>query len=47
VRQKSFQEVGQKVAQDMLMEKQQEAYQKLLDRLMKAEKVTIYENKVK
>jgi len=46
-RQKSFQEVGQQVTQDLFMEKQQEAYQQLLERLMKAEKVTVYENKVK
>ncbi len=46
-RQKSFQEVGQQVAQDLFVEKQQEAYQQLLERLMKAEKVTVYENKVK
>jgi hypothetical protein len=46
-RQKSFQEVGQQVAQDLFMEKQQEAYQQLLERLMKAEKVTVFENRVK
>jgi len=42
-----FQEVAQKVAQDFMREKQQEAYDRLVERLMKAEKVTIYEDKFK
>jgi TolA-binding protein len=40
-----FSDVKEKVAQDFMQEKQQEAYQKLIDRLMKAENVQIYENK--
>jgi TolA-binding protein len=40
-----FSDVKEKVAQDFLQEKQQEAYQKLIERLMKAENVQIYENK--
>ncbi len=40
-----FSDVREKVAQDFMQEKQQEAYQKLVDRLMKAENVQIYENK--
>jgi tetratricopeptide (TPR) repeat protein len=46
-RQKSFQESTQEVAQDLILERQQEAYQKLIERLMKAEKVTIYESRLK
>lgn len=42
-----FQEIAQRVAQDFIQEKQQEAYNRLIDRLMKAEKVTIYEEKFK
>jgi hypothetical protein len=41
----SFGEIKEKVAQDFIQEKQQEAYQRLIDRLMKAEEVKIYENK--
>lgn len=43
----SFREVQQKVAQDFVQEKQQEAYQRLIDRLMKAQQVKIYEDKFK
>jgi len=46
-RQKSFQECAQEVAQDMFMEKQQDAYKQLIDRLMKAENVTLYEKRLK
>lgn len=42
-----FPEVAQKVAQDFIREKQQEAYRKLIERLMKAEQVSIYEEKIK
>lgn len=41
----SFGEIKEKVAQDFIQEKQQEAYQRLIDRLMKAEEVKIYEHK--
>jgi len=47
VRQKSFQECAQEAAQDLFQERQQEAYQQLIDRLMKAEKVTIYDQRIK
>ncbi len=40
-----FDEVREQVAQDFIQNKQQEAYQKLVDRLMNAENVKIYENK--
>jgi hypothetical protein len=42
-----FQEVAKQVAQDFTREKQQEAYNRLVERLMKAEKVNIYEDKFK
>ncbi len=42
-----FQEVAKKVAQDFIQEKQQEAYQQLIERLMKAENVVIYEDKIR
>lgn len=42
-----FQEVAKQVAQDFIHEKQQEAYNRLVERLMKAEKVTIYEDQFK
>ena len=40
-----FPEVAQRVAQDFIQEKQQESYQKLIERLMRAEQVIIYEEK--
>ena len=46
IRQKPFNEVQQQVAQDLLMEKQQKAYQELAERLMQAEGVKIYENRI-
>ncbi len=47
IRQKLYQECAQEVARDLFLERQQEAYQQLVERLMKAEKVTIYENRLK
>lgn len=46
-RQKSLDEVRQQVAEDLLGEKQQAAYQDLLRRMMTAEKVEIYDDLVK
>lgn len=43
----SFEEVKDRVAKDFIQEKQQAAYQALVERLMKAEQVRIYENKFK
>jgi len=43
----TFGEVQERVAQDFVQEKQQEAYQRLIERLMKAEDVKIYEEKFK
>ncbi|NQT26687.1 hypothetical protein HQ585_15130 [candidate division KSB1 bacterium] len=45
-RQKSFQEVQQQVAEDLAMEKQQRAYEDLLQQIMQAEKVQIYSDLV-
>jgi hypothetical protein len=47
VRQKSFQEAAQQAAQDLALEKQQEAYRQLVARLMQSENVTIFEQKLK
>lgn len=46
VRQKEFNEVQQQVARDLAVDRQQKAYQQLLNQLMKAENVKIYENRV-
>ena len=46
IRQKSFEESAKQVAQDLFQERQQEAYDQLLERLMKAEDVTIYEKRI-
>lgn len=45
-RERPFPEVAQQVAQDFINEKRQAAYQKIIDRLMKAEQVDIYEAKI-
>jgi len=45
-RHKTFQECAEQVAQDLFQERQQEAYQQLLERLMKAENVMIYEKRI-
>ncbi len=47
IRQKEFREAQQQVAQDLAMDRQQQAYQQLLSQLMKAENVKIYENRVR
>lgn len=47
IRQKQFREVQQQVAQDLAMDRQQQAYQQLLVQLMKAENVKIYEDRVR
>jgi hypothetical protein len=47
IRQKSFQETAQQAAQDLSLEKQQEAYQELVARLMQSENVTIFEQRIK
>jgi tetratricopeptide (TPR) repeat protein len=46
-RQRPFQEVNQQVAQDLFMERQMQAYNALLENLMRAENVKIYEKEIK
>jgi len=46
IRQKTFQESVEQVAQDLFQERQQEAYHQLLERLMKAQDVTIYDKRI-
>jgi len=46
-RQKSFNEVQQQVMQDLARERQQEVYQEMADRLMKAEDVKIFDSRIK
>lgn len=46
VRQKQFSEVAEQAARDLAFERQQEAYQKLAERLIQANNVQIYEGKV-
>lgn len=45
-RQPSFTEVRQRVTQDYLISKQQSAYKRLIERLIRAEDVKIYEDKI-
>lgn len=47
LRQKELHEVQQQVAQDLGMERQQQAYQELAQRLMQAENVQIYNAKIR
>jgi len=47
LRQKSFDEVKNEVASDLLRERQQKAYEKLLQRMMQTENVKIYDDKIK
>lgn len=46
IQQKTFPECAEQVAQDLFQEKQKEAYQQLLERLMKAENVIIYDKRI-
>jgi peptidyl-prolyl cis-trans isomerase C len=46
-RHKSFQEAGQLAANDLMREKQEKAYTQLLERLMKAQNVKIFESKIR
>jgi len=47
IREKPFEEVQQQVARDLLAERQQEAYKRTAERLMRAEGVKIYEDVLK
>lgn len=46
-KQRSFEEVKEQVAQDYVREKQQQKYNELVERMMRAEKVEIFSDKVK
>lgn len=46
VREKTLQEAQEQVAQDLFMERQQQVYNELLQRLMRAESVEIYDDKI-
>jgi hypothetical protein len=46
-RQKPLDEVRKQVAEDLLKERQQKAYQELIDRMMRTEKVEIYSDLVR
>jgi peptidyl-prolyl cis-trans isomerase C len=47
VRQLPFSECAQQVAQDLFLERQQETYNQIVERLTKAENVTIFENRLR
>jgi tetratricopeptide (TPR) repeat protein len=47
IRQKEFAECAQQVAQDLLLERQQKVYNQIVERLTKAENVTIYEKRIR
>ncbi len=47
IREKPFEEVQQQVAQDLIIERQQEAYKRTAERLMRAEGVQLYEDVLK
>jgi len=47
VKEKSFAEVRQQVAQDYVLEKQTRAYEALIERLTRAQSVQIYDDKIK
>jgi tetratricopeptide (TPR) repeat protein len=46
-RQKSFEEVARQVSEDLLNERQMQAYQKMIDKLARAQNVKIYNNRIK
>ncbi len=46
-RQLPFSEVSESAARDLMMERQQEAYSKLIERLMRSEKVELFEKRVR
>ena len=46
-RQKTLDEVQKQVAEDLLRERQQKAYQELMERMMRSGQVVIYDDLVK
>lgn len=47
VHEKPFEEVQQQVAQDLMIERQQDVYQRMVERLMRAEGVQVYDDVLK
>ena len=47
VREKPFDEVQQQVAQDLMMERQQDVYQRMVERLMRSQGVQVYDDVLK
>ena len=47
IREKPFDEVQQQVAQDLMVERQQDVYQRMVDRLMRAEGVEVFDDVLK
>lgn len=47
VRQRAFHEVQDQAARDLAVDRQQQAYQRLVERLMKAQEVKIYEHRIR
>ncbi len=47
IREKPFEEVQQQVAQDLMVERQQDVYQRMVERLMRAEGVQVYDDVLK
>jgi len=47
VRQKAFHEIQDQAARDLALDRQQQAYQRLVERLMKAQEVKIYESRIR
>lgn len=44
IREKPFEEVQQQVAQDLLIERQQDVYRRMVERLMRAEGVQVFDD---
>lgn len=47
IREKSFEEVQQQAAQDLMVERQQDVYQRMVERLMRAEGVEVFDDVLK
>ena len=47
IREKPFDEVQQQVAQDLMVERQQDVYQRMVERLMRAEGVEVFDDVLK
>ena len=47
IREKPFEEIQQQVAQDLMVERQQDVYKRMVERLMRAEGVQVYDDVLK